>query len=406
MKLLIERLGHLGDGIAQGVAGPVYVPQTLPGEEVEGELIGDTLTGVRILTPSPDRKRPPCIHARTCGGCMMQHASDDLVAEWKQGIVQGALSGQGLEAPFRPILTSPPQSRRRATLSGRKTKGGALIGFHQRGSDVLIPVPNCQLLHPDLIATFPALEALTKLGGTRTTAIDLTVTRSLAGAEVVVKGGKELDSALLLDLARVAETFGLARLTWGDETVALRAMPMQRMGRALVAPPPGAVLQATEDGEAALLAAVRDGVGDARRVMDLFAGCGTFALPLAETAEVTAVEGEAAMTSALEKGWRQAQGLKKLTVLTRDLFRRPMEPDELRGIDAVVIDPPRAGAEAQSHALAAAKVPVIAAISCNPATFARDARILVNAGYRLDWVQVVDQFRWSPHVELVARFSR
>jgi 23S rRNA (uracil1939-C5)-methyltransferase len=406
MKLMIERLGHLGDGIAQGPVGQVYVPQTLPGEEVEGELTGDTLTGVRIVTPSADRKRPPCVHARTCGGCMMQHASDTLVADWKQGIVQGALSGQGLDAPFRPILTSPSQSRRRATLSGRKTKGGALIGFHQRGSDVLIPVPQCQLLHPDLIATFPALEALTKLGGTRTTAIDLTVTRSLAGAEVVVKGGKELDSALLLDLARVAETFGLARLTWGDETVALRAMPMQRMGRALVAPPPGAFLQATEEGEAALLAGVRDAVGEARRVMDLFAGCGTFALPLAETAEVVAVEGEAAMTSALEKGWRQAQGLKKMTVQTRDLFRRPMEPDELRGFDAVVIDPPRAGAEAQAHALAAAKVPVIAAVSCNPASFARDARILVNAGYHLDWVQVVDQFRWSPHVELVARLSR
>ena len=401
MKLVIERLGHLGDGIAQGPNGPVFVPQTLPGEEVE--LSGDV---AKILTPSPDRKRPPCAHARSCGGCLMQHASDALVADWKQGIVQGALSGQGLEAPFRPLLTSPPQSRRRATLAGRKTKGGALLGFHQRGSDTIIPVPNCQLLHPDLIAAFPALEALTRLGGSRTTELDLTVTRSLAGPDVVVKGGKDLDGPLRLELARVAESHGLARLTWGDETVALRAMPMQRMGRALVAPPPGAFLQATEQGEAALLAGVRDAVGDARRVADLFAGCGTFALPLAEGAEVLAVEGDTAMTSALEKGWRQAQGLKRLTVQARDLFRRPLEPDEFKGIDAVVIDPPRAGAEAQTDRLAAAKVPVIAAVSCNPVTFARDARVLADAGYRLDWVQVVDQFRWSSHVELVARFSR
>jgi len=401
MGLVIERLGHLGDGIAQGPDGPIFVPQTLPGEEVDL-----TDGAVRIITPSVHRKRPPCAHARTCGGCLMQHASDDLVAGWKQSIVEGALAGQGLSAPFRPILTSPPRSRRRATLAGRKTKGGALLGFHQRGSDTLVAVPNCQLLHPNLMATFPALEALTRAGGSRTVTLDLTVTQTLAGPDVAVTGGKPLDATLRLDLARIAEAQGIARLTWGDETVALRAQPMQRMGRALVAMPPGAFLQATAEGEAALLAGVRDAIGPARRVADLFAGCGTFALPLAEQSEVLAVEGDAAMTGALEKGWRQAQGLKKVTVQTRDLFRRPLEPDEFKGIDAVVIDPPRAGAEAQMERLAAAKVPVVAAVSCNPVTFARDARILIAAGYLLDWVQVVDQFRWSAHVELVARFSR
>ncbi|MGL5009323.1 MAG: class I SAM-dependent RNA methyltransferase, partial [Paracoccaceae bacterium] len=181
----------------------------------------------------------------------------------------------------------------------------------------------------------------------------------------------------------------------------------QRFGRALVAPPPGAFLQATDDGERALLRAVGDALaGPMRKVADLFAGVGTFALPLAERAEVHAVEGDAAMTAALEKGWRGAEGLKRVSVETRDLFRRPLEPDELRGFDGVVIDPPRAGAEAQTVALAASLVPVIAAVSCNPVTFARDARVLVAAGYALDWVQVVDQFRWSSHVELVARFSR
>nr|WP_194308481.1 class I SAM-dependent RNA methyltransferase [Gemmobacter straminiformis] len=399
--MTIERIGHLGDGVAQGPDGSVFVPGVLPGEEVEVD--GSV---VRIVTPSVDRKKPPCVHARTCGGCLMQHASDAFVEGWKTGIVRGALAGQGLEAAFRPTVTSPPQSRRRATLAARKTKGGALVGFHARGSDVIIPVPNCQLLHPDLVATFPALEALVRIGGSRSTEVDLTVTRSLAGPDVAVQGGKEIDAQMRLELARLAESHGIARLTWGGEVIALRTAPMQRFGAALVSPPPGAFLQATAEGEAALLAGVREAVGGAKRIVDLFAGCGTFSLPLSEQAEVLAVEGEAAMTAALEKGWRNAQGLKRVTVETRDLFRRPMEPDELKGVDAVVIDPPRAGAEAQVACLAASKVPVIAAVSCNPVTFARDARVLVAAGWKIDWVQVVDQFRWSSHVELVARLSR
>ena len=182
-------------------------------------------------------------------------------------------------------------------------------------------------------------------------------------------------------------------------------MPVQRLGKALVAPPPGAFLQATEQGEAALLAAIKEAIGPARRIADLFCGLGTFALPLAENAEVIAFESDPAMVAALDKAARNAEGLKRLTATTRDLFRRPLEPDEFKGVDAVVIDPPRAGAEAQTHALARARVPVIAAVSCNPATFARDARILIEAGYRLDWVQPIDQFRWSAHVELAARLS-
>jgi 23S rRNA (uracil1939-C5)-methyltransferase len=270
----------------------------------------------------------------------------------------------------------------------------------------MVAVPNCHLLHPDLVGSFPALEALVKAGGSRSAEVQLTVTRSLAGPDVAVKGGKGLDAGLRLDLARLAETHGIARLTWDGEMVALRAQPMQRFGRALVAPPPGAFLQATAEGESALLRAVALAIGPARRIADLFAGCGTFALPLAERSEVHAVEGVASMTTALEKAARQAEGLKRVTVETRDLFRRPLEPDEFKGIDAVVIDPPRAGAEAQTERLAAARVPVIASVSCNPTTFARDARLLTEAGYRLDWVQVVDQFRWSAHVELAARFSR
>lgn len=406
MKITIDRLGHHGDGIAIGEAGPIYAPGFLPGEVVEGDLVKDTLVGGKIVTPSADRVKPPCPHARSCGGCLMQHAGDGFVAQWKAGIVKGALAGQGLEAVFRPMATSPARSRRRATLTGRKTKGGALMGFHARASDTIVEVPNCQLLHPDLVAAFPALEELVKMGGSRTTEVQLTITRSLAGADVAVTGGKPLDAQMQMEMARLCETAKIARLTWNGETVALRAAPMQRFGRALVAPPPGAFLQATAEGESALLQAVALAIGAARKVVDLFAGSGTFSIPLAERAEIHAVEGEATMTAALEKGARNAEGLKRLTVETRDLFRRPLEPDEFKGVDAVVIDPPRAGAEAQVDRLAAAKVPVIAYVSCNPVTFARDAKVLVAAGYRLDWVQVVDQFRWSSHVELAARFSR
>ena len=405
MILTIDRLGHLGDGVAQGPDGAVFVPQMLPGEVVEGDLQDGKLLNPRIVTPSVNRVRPPCVHARSCGGCLMQHSADPFVADWKLGIVKGALDGQGLTTLFRPILTSPPMSRRRATLSARRTKGGVLLGFHARASDTLVAVPNCQLLHPDLIATFPALESLVKIGGSRSSEMSLTVTRSLAGPDVVVAGAKTVDAAVQLDLARLAETHGFARLTWNGEMVALRAQPMQRFGRALVAPPPGAFLQATAEGEIALLQAVALAVGSARKITDLFAGVGTFALPLAERAEVHAVESEAAMLTALDKGARAAEGLRRVTVETRDLYRRPLEADEFKGVEAVVIDPPRAGAEAQTRTLAAAKIPVIAAVSCNPVTFARDAKVLVNAGYSLDWVQVVDQFRWSAHVELAARFS-
>ena len=405
MKLTIERLGHLGDAIAQTAEGQVFVSQMLPGEEVTGEIAGDRLVNARIVTPSADRVRPPCSHAKTCGGCLMQHASDSFVAEWKREVIASALAGQGISTEIRPVITSPAQSRRRAVLAARRTKSGVLLGFHARASDTLVAIPNCLLLRPEVMAAFPALEALVMTGGSRKAELALTVTHSLGGPDVSVTGGKPLDAVLRLELARVAERFGLSRLTWEGEVVALRVAPMQQMGKALVAPPPGAFLQATEDGQASLVAAVIEAIGPARRVVDLFAGAGTFALPIAQQAEVHAVEGDAAMVAALDKGWRLAEGLKRVTTEARDLFRRPLEPDEFKSAQAAVIDPPRAGAEAQTRTLATSGLPVIAAVSCNPVTFARDAKILLQAGYRLDWVQPVDQFRWSAHVELAARFS-
>ncbi|WP_136646060.1 class I SAM-dependent RNA methyltransferase [Tabrizicola sp. YIM 78059] len=402
MIVTIERLGHLGHGIA---SGPIYVPGTLPGEVVEGTPDGDRLLEPKIITPSPDRVKPPCRHARTCGGCQLQHASDAFVAAWKCQVVETALAGQGLRADFLPLATSPAKSRRRATLSARRTRGGVLIGFHARASETIVDIADCQLLHPGILAAFPGLEALVRAGGSRSAELSLQVTLTRGGPDVVVTGGKPLDAELRMDLARIVETHGLSRLTWDSETVALRDRPALTMGAATVVPPAGAFLQATAEGEATLLAAVRQALGPQKRVVDLFSGVGTFTLPLAQVMEVHAVEGDAAMIAALDLAARNTPDLHRISTETRDLFRRPLEPDELRGFTAALIDPPRAGAEAQTDRLARSGVPVIAFVSCNPVTFARDAKTLVTAGYRLDWVQIIDQFRWSTHVELVARLS-
>ena len=399
-QVIIERLGHQGDGIAPG---PVFVPGTLPGEVVEGEIAGGVMAAPRILTPSDQRVKPPCRHARACGGCQVQHARPDFVADWKEGVVRQALAAHGLEVGFLPIATSPEQSRRRAAFSARRMKKGTLAGFHRKGSDVLVEVPDCRVIDQALAAALPLVDALAQLGASRKSELSVLVTTSLGGLDVSVSGGKEADAAFQQQLAELARTYDCARIAWGPE-VLTRRPPAQRMGAAQVVPPPGAFLQATPQGEAALLADVLDHLEGATHVADLFAGCGTFALPLAERAKVLAVEGDRAMIDALDRGWRHAEGLRHVTTATRDLFRNPLLPEELRRFDGVVIDPPRAGAEAQTSQLAAARVPRIAYVSCNPVTFARDAATLVRAGYRLNRLRVVDQFRWSTHVELVAGF--
>ena len=404
--LKIDRLGHLGDGIAHADGQTIFVPGALPGEDVSGEIAGDALTAPKIVTPSHDRVAPPCRHARACGGCQLQHASDPFVAGWKQDVVATALAAHGLEAEFREMASSPPQSRRRATLSARRTKGGALAGFHQKRSDVIVSVPECLVVHPDIAGALPLAEDLARLGGSRKGELDVALTRSEAGLDIMVRGGKPADEALRADLALLAEEQDLARLSWGDDETLERRPPHITFGPARVTPPPGAFLQATPHGEAALRDGVIEAVGGAKRIADLFSGCGTFSLPLSDRAEVHAVEASRAMLSALDGGWRHAGGLRKVATEARDLFRSPVIASDLEAYGAVVIDPPRAGAEAQVAEIAEARVPRIAHVSCNPVTFARDCATLARAGYRLDWVRVVDQFRWSTHIEVVAQLTR
>ena len=399
----IQRLGHHGDGIAQG---PVFASRTLPGETVSGELEGTRLQAPRIVKPSADRVSPKCRHYKSCGGCALQHASDELVVRWQKDVVTRALDAVGLEAPIRKLHTSPPSSRRRAVFTGRRTKKGTTVGFHGPASDVLVGVPDCQILRPALLSAVPALEAITRLGASRKSNLRLAITETDTGLDVSVTDGKPLETKLSAELIAIANGAGFARITWDEDVIAQSVEPVLRIGTAPVPVPPGAFLQATAQGQAALLASVKEVVGNSKKVIDLFAGCGTFALPLSLGCEVHAVESEQPLLDALDAGWRHATGVKHVTTERRDLFRRPLTPDELERSDTVIIDPPRAGAEAQFIEIAAAKVQRVAAVSCNPVTFARDAAILTKSGYKLDWIDIVDQFRWSTHIELAAAFSR
>lgn len=401
-EFTITRLGLKGDGIA---GSDIFAPFTLPGETVVGEVKNGQLIGT-CSNDSPDRVAPVCPHFGTCGGCTLQHASDDFLAAWKAETIQRALAAQGLDAPFRPVDTSPPASRRRATFSARRTKKTTQIGFHKRGSTEMFELKTCPLLMPEILEALPACHTLTGIGTSRKGEIKISVTHSDAGHDIDVREAKTLDGPLRARLAALATEFDLARLGWNGEQIADRKRPVQSMGKAQVLLPMGAFLQATPQGQAALVSAMQEAVAGAKRVVDLFAGCGTFALPLAERAEVHAVEGVPEMLKALDAGWRYAKGLKTVTTETRDLFTRPLLPIELRKFDAVVIDPPRAGAKAQSEQIVASEIRLVGAVSCNPVSFARDAKIMIDGGFTLDWVMPVDQFRWSGHVELAAKFSR
>lgn len=403
MKLTVDRLGHLGDAVAPG---PVFIPGALPGEVVEGEVTAGRMEAPAILEPSPHRRRAPCAHYKACGGCALMHATDAFVADWKVAIVMAALAGQGISAPEPELHTSPERSRRRAVVAGRRTKKGAVAGFHGRASGTLVDVADCLVMDPRLVAKLPLVRQLTELGGSRKGEMTFTLTLTEGGIDLAASGGKPLEPALFSQLAALAEGADLARLTWDGEPVAARRPATQRFGKALVLPPAGSFLQATREGEAALVDLVRQSVAGARRVADLFSGAGTFTLPLASDAELHAAESDKEMIAALLQGARQTQGLHRVTAEARDLFRRPLLPDELAGFDAIVLDPPRAGAEAQVREIAASAVARLAYVSCNPVTFARDARILADAGFVLTMLAVVDQFRWSPHVELAAAFTR
>jgi len=408
-ELVIARIGHRGDGVAQTPGGPAYVPYTLPGETVTvAPAPGhpDRRDLLRIETPSAERITPICPHFGVCGGCAIQHWAALRYRAWKRDLVVSALVQAGVDGIVDELVDAHGAGRRRAVFHARRGAGDVLeVGFAARRAHRIVPIDRCPVLAPELDGALQAAWAIAEALGPTGKPLDIHVTGSEPGLDIDVRGSGALAPELIARLAPLARSRGLARLTRHGELVVQHAAPTLRMGRARIALPPGAFLQATAEGEASLARLVIGYVGDARNVADLFAGIGPFALRLAERARVTAADSDPAAIAALRQA-AATPGLKPVAAALRDLFRRPLLPAELAGFDAVVFDPPRQGADAQARALAQSKVPVVVAVSCNPATLARDARHLLDGGYRLAAVTPVDQFRYTAHVEVVARFTR
>jgi 23S rRNA (uracil1939-C5)-methyltransferase len=408
-RLTIARLGHRGDGVVDMPAHAVYVPYALPGETVDVAGVPghpDRRHLLRVEVASPERIDPICPHFGVCGGCAVQHWAPDRYRAWKRDLVVRALAQAGLAATVDDLIDAHGAGRRRAVLHARRGTHDVLtVGFATLRARTLVAIDHCPVLAPSLDGAIEAAWAIAEALKPERKPLDIQMTASDAGLDVDVRGSGPLSPPRAAGVARVAQAQRLARLTRHGELIAQSAVPTVRMGRAQVALPPGAFLQATAAAEEVLARLVVGHVGGAKVVADLFCGLGPFALRLAERARVLAADADEAAIAALKRA-AATPGLKPIEAVSRDLFRRPYAAAELKRVEAVVFDPPRQGAEAQARALAQTGVPVIVAVSCNPATFARDACLLVDGGYRLVTVTPVDQFRYAAHVEIVAKFEK
>lgn len=408
-ELDISTLAPGRDGSGVHAGRTIHVPWTMPGDRVLAMSQGQgRALPERWISRAPGRAAPACDHFERCGGCTAQHLPADDYASWKAGIAREAASRAGFpDAAIAPLSISPPRSRRRATLAAVLGASGVALGFHALARREIVDVSTCAILAPGIAALLPALREALLPALDRAARCDLAITLAENGLDVVVLG--ELDRARLSSLAALPD---IARLSLGidpegeHELVALHRRPVIRFDGIAIEPPPHVFLQATVEGEQAIRDAMRAGLDGARRVADLFSGCGTLSLPLARERQVTAIDSNAAALAALDAAARAGGLGARLRVLRRDLARRPLVGEELEDFDAVVFDPPREGARDQAAAIARSPVPRVVAVSCNPATFARDAALLREGGYRLDRISPVDQFRWSPHLELVGCFSR
>lgn len=415
VTLNILEIGARGDGVAQEDGQRYFVPFALPGEIVEAEprdrrgegIVADLL---EVLAPSRHREPAPCKHFGVCGGCALQHWRRDIYAGWKNELISRALEQRGVTAPpFEPMLAGLPNERRRADFVVRRQGRRSVAGFHERASPQVVDLEECFVVTPRLVALLPPLRTvlagILPEGGSA----DAIVNDTDAGLDVLVRPHKRF--ALSLDanqrLVAFAASADLARLSWGDrataEPLVTRRQPRLVFGDASLEPPPGAFLQATRRAEQAMREAVAAWAGDAKRVADLFAGIGT--LTAGRSWRATLYESDKPSVAAVEASGRRLGG-GKLTAVHRDLFRNPVRTAEFDAFDAVILDPPRAGATAQSAELARSKVQRIVYGSCDPGSFARDARVLQDGGYRLEKLLPIDQFLWSPHVELIALFTR
>jgi 23S rRNA (uracil1939-C5)-methyltransferase len=398
------RIAHGGDGVT---ADGLFVPYTVPGDVVRIARDGDRGLVVEIVSSGPTRVTPPCKHFGICGGCALQHVARDAYLAWKREQVVTTLTQRGFDnAPVGEIVSIPPATRRRANFKARLGEGGVQLGFYEPNSRTLVDIHECHILVPTLQNLIAPLRATLSRTLHKNETAELLATATDAGIDLSLKLKRARSPDFLMALGELANTLKLARLAWNGEVAAQRAQPVLRVGKFDVALPVEPFLQPSAEGERILQHFVVEAVTGAKRVADLFAGCGTFALMLAPAHRVYAADLGGAMIEALDAAARAGGAGANVTTETRDLFRRPLLEHELKRFDAVVLDPPRPGAKAQSEALAGSRVPRIVYASCNVASFARDARILCNGGYRLTRVTPIDQFIWSPHVELAAVFER
>jgi 23S rRNA (uracil1939-C5)-methyltransferase len=419
VEVAIEEVGARGDGIARLGRVKVFVPLALPGDRLEVRLRARRGSDGFAAEPTARRceaarARPPCVHFGRCGGCQLQHLPAADYAAWQRRQVRQALARRGLgDAIVEAPQVTPPASRRRVRLAFAPRAAGIRLGFRVRSGHELIGITQCPVALPEIVRLLPALRALlrqldlTRRGG------ELDIMASASGLDLLLTAPLEPELVDRETLAEFATRHDLARVAWraGPRTPAeplvIRRPVQVRFAGVSVEPPPGAFLQATDFAEAAIRAAVVDAIGDARRIADLFAGCGTLGLPLAAAGGVVrAVDGDGGMLGALRQAAERAGFGPRITTEVRDLERAPLAAAELDRFDALILDPPRAGAAAQAARLAAARVPRVALVSCHPASFARDARILVEGGYRLAWVRPIDAFLWSSQIELVGALRR
>ena len=400
----ITGLGAEGDGAATTAGGAqIFIPQALPGEKWRFEE-GYAAEPEDLLL---DRRRPPDPNDEPCGGCVARHMPLAMYRDWKVEFLVRALRQHGVAAEIQPLVAVPEHSRRRATFNARREAGAVRIGYHGRRSHDLVAADDCPVLDARIVALLPALADLASvaMSGTDTTRVVVTMTDT--GADVDVEGDETgLTARLRTRISDIAAMARLARVSIGGMPVIVRQAPVLHFAGKAVTPPPGVFLQAVPQAEEAMIDLVTAGIGKSKTVGDLFCGLGTLTLPIARKARVMAFDSDRAAIDALNEAQRKNQGLKPITAQVRDLFSDPLAPLEMKDLDAVVLDPPRAGAKAQCERLAKSKIKRVVMVSCNPATLARDLRILIDGGYRLDAITPIDQFLYSPHLEAVAVLAR
>ena len=406
----ISHLGAQGDGIADGPEGPIYVGFTLPGETVTIDQQKNKGQLLSVEQPSPKRVEPPCSYfgpqGKSCGGCALQHMNMDAYYVWKRQLVVDALASRGIEADVLQTVECSPLGRRRAVFSAQSTRNGLLFGFNQAGTHNIVDIKHCTVLSPAITNRLDAFRSLANLLARSGKSFRLQVLATLTGLDVSIENMSQLSEKQRQQATALALQLGFARLSLGSETLVEAHKPIIRFSGVDVSPPPIGFVQASVEAQDRMVAIVAEHLSGLKRVADLFSGSGTFTFELARQSAVHAVEADGPAMAALDQAARHAKGLKPISVEKRDLYRRPLQPADLKKIDGVTFDPPRAGAQEQAEELAKSKVGKVAAVSCNPATLARDLRILLDGGFRIQSVTPIDQFVWTPHVEAIALLER